>query len=123
VVDMENGAGIDYDSSDMKDRLHPSQTGYDKMATHWYPVAVQAVAHQLWLQNGPPGIESISVQTNSILLGITNLVSGLSIGIETTPSLTPPVWSNISTLTASDISTNWADSADATAAFYRVVGE
>ena len=123
VVDMENCAGIDYDSSDMNDRLHPSQTGYDKMATHWYPVTVQAVAHQLWLKNGPPRIESVSVRADGILLGITNLVSGLPIGIESTPSLAPPAWSNLSTITASDISTNWAGSADAAAGFYRVVGE
>ena len=37
VVDMENGAGIDYDSSDMKDRLHPSQTGYDKIQRERHP--------------------------------------------------------------------------------------
>lgn len=123
VVDMENGAGIDYDSSDMNDRLHPSQTGYEKMAAHWHPVTVQAVTRQLWLHNGPPRINSVSIQTNSIVLDITNLVSGLSIGIESSPTLTPPAWSNLSTLTASDPSTNWTGSADATTAFYRIVGE
>jgi len=35
MVDMENGAGIDY-STDMADDLHPNQFGYDKMAELWF---------------------------------------------------------------------------------------
>ena len=35
IVDMENGAGLDY-SSDMRDPAHPTDTGYKKMATVWY---------------------------------------------------------------------------------------
>jgi len=35
VVDMENGAGIDYDN-DMYDNLHPNTTGYEKMADKWF---------------------------------------------------------------------------------------
>jgi hypothetical protein len=35
MVDMENGAGIDY-STDMADDLHPNQLGYDKMARLWF---------------------------------------------------------------------------------------
>jgi hypothetical protein len=34
IVDMECGAGLDYDS-DMYDLLHPDRTGYSKMAYHW----------------------------------------------------------------------------------------
>jgi lysophospholipase L1-like esterase len=38
VVDMENGAGINYSDQgpDMNDKLHPTQLGYDKMATNWF---------------------------------------------------------------------------------------
>jgi len=35
IVDMENGAGIDY-STEMVDNLHPTDAGYEKMATLWY---------------------------------------------------------------------------------------
>jgi len=35
MVDMEDGAGIDY-STEMVDNLHPKQTGYDKMAYVWF---------------------------------------------------------------------------------------
>lgn len=38
VVDMENGAGLDYrqePDGDMFDQLHPYATGYEKMATLW----------------------------------------------------------------------------------------
>jgi lysophospholipase L1-like esterase len=40
LVDMQNGAGIDYDrwdmGGDMWDDLHPFETGYAKMADLWY---------------------------------------------------------------------------------------
>ena len=39
IVDMENGAGLDYREQpvgDMYDIRHPSQSGYDKMAILWY---------------------------------------------------------------------------------------
>ncbi len=35
IVDMENGAGLNY-SSDMRDPAHPTDTGYKKIATVWY---------------------------------------------------------------------------------------
>jgi len=35
IVDMENGAGLNY-SSDMRDPAHPTDTGYNKMATVWF---------------------------------------------------------------------------------------
>ncbi|MBN2522557.1 MAG: T9SS type A sorting domain-containing protein [Bacteroidales bacterium] len=35
MVDMEDGAGIDY-STEMVDNLHPKQSGYDKMAYVWF---------------------------------------------------------------------------------------
>jgi hypothetical protein len=37
MVDLENGAGINY-STDMFDLLHPNQTGYNKMAAKWFEV-------------------------------------------------------------------------------------
>jgi len=35
VVDMENGAGLNY-ATDFYDSLHPNDAGYEKMATVWY---------------------------------------------------------------------------------------
>jgi len=35
VVDMEYGAGLDYDR-DFQDPTHPNNTGYEKMATVWF---------------------------------------------------------------------------------------
>jgi lysophospholipase L1-like esterase len=35
IVDMENGAGINY-STDMYDTLHPNASGYQKMANLWF---------------------------------------------------------------------------------------
>ncbi|MGV6830376.1 MAG: GDSL-type esterase/lipase family protein [bacterium] len=35
LVDMENGAGIDYDK-DFEDTTHPNRSGYKKMATVWF---------------------------------------------------------------------------------------
>lgn len=39
MVDMENGAGIDY-YTDMDDDLHPNHLGYDKMAAVWYEALI-----------------------------------------------------------------------------------
>ena len=39
MVDMEDGAGIDY-YTDMDDDLHPNHLGYDKMAAVWYEALI-----------------------------------------------------------------------------------
>ena len=117
VVDMENGAGIDYGSPDMKDRLHPSQLGYDKMATNWYPVVVQAIARQ----SPPLRIGSVAVSESMILLGIDNLATGKQTVIEQTGSLANPAWSNSATFTPSTTHTNWMLPIGSTNAFYRIV--
>ena len=36
VVDMENGAGLHYNSTDFRDRVHPNNAGYQKMANVWF---------------------------------------------------------------------------------------
>ena len=64
LVDMENGAGIDYrlqPQGDMRDDLHPTQGGYDKMADKWMEALVQILP----LPNGalPPVINTIPAQT------------------------------------------------------------
>ena len=44
VVDMENGAGIDYDlepNGDMADTWHPGNSGYEKMAQEWFEAMEQ----------------------------------------------------------------------------------
>lgn len=56
MVDMEDGAGIDYTISvDMSDYLHPNQNGYEKMAIKWW----EAINNF----NQAPVISSIPEQT------------------------------------------------------------
>jgi hypothetical protein len=43
MVDMENGAGIDY-YTDMDDDLHPNHLGYDKMAVVWYMALIALIS-------------------------------------------------------------------------------
>lgn len=46
IVDMECGAGIDYQAQpdgDMWDNLHPFETGYEKMANVWFYDGLQAI--------------------------------------------------------------------------------
>jgi hypothetical protein len=47
MVDMEDGAGIDY-MNDMTDHLHPNSAGYEKIAAQWY-VSLQGFLPQLVL--------------------------------------------------------------------------
>jgi len=118
VVDMGNGAGIDYGSPDMNDRLHPSQLGYDKMATNWYPAVVQAIKHQ----TPPPlRIGSVAVSGSTILLGIDNLSTGKQTVIEQTESLAAPAWSNAATFMPETTHTNWTLPIESTGAYYRIV--
>jgi len=39
IVDMENGASMDY-RKDMRDRTHPNDSGYQKMANVWYQAII-----------------------------------------------------------------------------------
>jgi lysophospholipase L1-like esterase len=60
VVDMEIGAGLDYDISpqgDMYDCLHPYKTGYKKMAEAWYQGLLEILprANAGLAQNANPG--------------------------------------------------------------------
>ena len=66
IVDMENGAGIDY-TVDMVNNLHPNETGYGKMADLWYSALVPALESStpihLWKldeANGPTYLDSYS---------------------------------------------------------------
>ena len=36
IVDMENDAGIRYNSLDFQDRIHPNNSGYKKKADVWF---------------------------------------------------------------------------------------
>ena len=119
VVDMENGAGLDYanPSDDMGDTRHPSQLGYDKMATNWYPVVVQAIARQ----RPPLRIGSVAVSESMILLGIDNLATGKQTVIEQTGSLSTLAWTNAATFIPSTTHTNWMLPVGPTNTFYRIV--
>ena len=48
VVDMENGAGFDYNASDMIDDLHPNDTGYAKMAVQWHNALKTVIPTHQW---------------------------------------------------------------------------
>ena len=119
VVDMENGAGLDYSnpSDDMGDPRHPSQQGYDKMATHWYPAVVQAITRQ----RPPLRIGSIAVSGSSIILGINNLSTGRQTFVEQTGALVSPAWSNAASFTPSTAHTNWTLPIGPTGTYYRIV--
>ncbi len=121
VVDMEHGAGINYESADMADSLHPSPAGYDKMATNWYPAVIQAISNQMARQILPPLIQSITVTNNTVFLEMQNLTTGWLVHVEQTGSLTPPAWSNAGSFLPAVTSTNWTgETATNDAAFYRL---
>ena len=123
VVDMENGAGIDYASADMADWGHPSQRGYDKMATNWYPSTVAAIGRQL--EKKRPQIQNIAVSTNLLTLELHNLRTGVAASVERTWTLNEAAWTNIGTIIPTSITTHWSEpiSASASNAFYRVFTE
>lgn len=122
IVDMENGAGLDYSSPDMADKYHPSQIGYDKMATHWYPSVAMAVSHQRALQAQPPHIDSITLTNHSILLKLSNLTTGLLLQVEQSDTLVPPAWTNAGSFIPLNSATDWTNQAGTVnAGFYRLV--
>jgi hypothetical protein len=43
IVDMENGAGLNY-QTDLIDNVHPNDCGYEKMANVWYRALTQRVS-------------------------------------------------------------------------------
>jgi lysophospholipase L1-like esterase len=43
IVDMENGAGLNY-QADLIDNVHPNDCGYEKMANVWYRALTQRVS-------------------------------------------------------------------------------
>ncbi|VGO20286.1 GDSL-type esterase/lipase family protein [Pontiella sulfatireligans] len=118
MVDMENGAGIDYASSDLADDLHPSQIGYDKMAANWYPAVVSAIERQRVKQQ--PRIESISMAFETIMLEVSNLSIGVSNYAEQTGDLFGSAWTNVSAIIPDTTSTNWVLPASTNAAFFRI---
>ncbi len=48
MVDMQNGAGLNYDASDMIDDLHPNDAGYVKMANTWYATLENVIPAHQW---------------------------------------------------------------------------
>jgi lysophospholipase L1-like esterase len=51
MVDMQNGAGFNYDATDMIDDLHPNDTGYAKMANLWYASLQDVLPAHQWSLN------------------------------------------------------------------------
>lgn len=58
LVDMECGAGLDYDN-DLADQVHPNEDGYGKMANTWYPAIEEYIknltTHTITATAGPNG--------------------------------------------------------------------
>jgi hypothetical protein len=122
VVDMENGAGLDYSSADMADKYHPSQIGYDKMAANWYPSVIVAINRQRAYRAAPPHIDTITVTNSAILLELSNLTAGLPLQVEQTDTLTPPAWTNAGRLVPPNSTTNWTNPVGpGGSAFFRLV--
>ena len=120
VVDMESGAGLDYSTNSLDmGASHPTQLGYDKMATNWYPAVVQAIINQISI----PTIDAISVTDSVVSLEISNLSSGKMVTIEQTDILVSPAWSNVGLFVSDSSIINWTGSASMTSAFFRVLSE
>lgn len=66
IVDMEDGAGIDYqiqpDGDMSSDTIHPYSTGYTKMAAVWYAALTGILEPCI---NQPPVVEPIADQANA----------------------------------------------------------
>jgi len=116
MVDMENGAGIDYASSDMSDRLHPSQTGYNKMATNWYPAVVEAIQRQ----TPAPVITDFLPTEPQLQIAISNLTINRTAHIQATPSLSNPAWIPVDSFLATTGETNRWLTHSGTGTFYRI---
>ncbi len=79
MVNMENGAGINY-STEMADELHPKQSGFDKMGAKWFEAIIAL--------NNPPVVSDIPDQSTEEGtafpdLSLDNYVSD----VEDTPSM------------------------------------
>ncbi len=83
LVDMECGAGLDYDT-DLMDEVHPNQTGYDKMADLWFTaidsfLTLQATKYELTMATaGGPG-------TVVPFEGVHSYVDGTVVPVSATP--------------------------------------
>ncbi len=79
IVDMENGAGIDY-TTDMNDNLHPNPTGYGKMATLWFNTLVTVLGPPppLTVPATPSGLSALAPTTLSTQLSWTDNASNES---------------------------------------------
>jgi lysophospholipase L1-like esterase len=119
VVDMENGAGLLYDSPDMVG-FHPSPTGYDKMATNWYPAVTEAIARQHALR--APQIISFAVSNEVVVLGAGNLSVGTTVQVERALLLSEPGWTPVDRFIPAASAAIWTNGASPAneAAFYRL---
>ncbi len=76
MVDMENGAGIDYrlePAGDMEDLLHPFETGYAKMAQQWFEfLAPRLPFNGVNFPPAPSGLNSPAKTYNSISIAFTD---------------------------------------------------
>ncbi|CAA6819717.1 MAG: Unknown protein [uncultured Sulfurovum sp.] len=66
IVNMYSGAGIYYDSRDMADYLHPTDSGYAKMATVWFNALENILGSPTPSQ--PTNFQSTSITHNSVTL-------------------------------------------------------
>lgn len=66
VVDMENGAGINY-STDFQDPTHPNNTGYAKMANLWFNTLSRFLTSAS-LPSTPPSFRVANIESDSLTL-------------------------------------------------------
>ena len=73
LVDMENGAGINY-STDFIDNLHPNSSGYAKMASLWFSTlsTVLGAPPPLTVPGTPSGLTAVALSETSAQLNWTD---------------------------------------------------
>jgi uncharacterized repeat protein (TIGR01451 family) len=96
IVDMENGAGINY-VTDMEDSKHPNNSGYQKMAAAWYnaltnetvdpscPTGVQPISGATVDDSAagtPTMLQSVTVGASCYTIGVNNLYTGTGSGTQ-----------------------------------------
>ncbi len=120
LVDMEHGAGIAYAAPDMADSYHPSQLGYDKMGTNWHAATIAAIHRQL--EKRRPRITSVSIGTDTLWLGLSNLRTGHTVSVERAETLSTYGWIALETFVPAEAGTNWPSPLNPGAgqAFYRL---
>ena len=117
IVDMENDAGIDYTETtgDMFDRLHPNDSGYDKMANLWYEKLKTIIPIHKWKldETIAPYIDNFRDADGTCTTGCPTAITGIIDGAQTFTDAA------IGGIDVTDVSTfNWAANESFTIEFW-----